>query len=81
MDKARDRICNHSCKFSSAQADYFSLAFSHTDTRVRTKTVTVCLLQGCVSLTVCEASDPSESGDGNMGHIPIHAEGEGGGVC
>lgn len=43
--------------------------------------MTVCLLQGCVSLTVCEASDPSESGDGNMGHIPIHAEGEGGGVC
>lgn len=35
----------------------------------------------CVTLTVSEASDPSESGDGNMRHIPIHAEGEGGGVC
>lgn len=34
-----------------------------------------------VPLTVGEACNPSESGDGNMGHIPIHAEGEGGGVC
>lgn len=33
------------------------------------------------SLTVCKASNPSKSGDGNMRHIPIHAEGEGGGVC
>lgn len=32
-------------------------------------------------LTVGEASDPSESSDGNMRHIPIHAEGEGGGGC
>ena len=39
------------------------------------------LFQLGMSLTVCEASDPSESGDRNMGHIPIHAEGEGGGVC
>lgn len=43
--------------------------------------MTVCLGHGCASLTVCEASDPSKSGDGNMRHIPIHAEGEGGGVC
>lgn len=34
-----------------------------------------------MSLTVCEASNPSKSGDGNMRHIPIHAEGGGGGVC
>lgn len=27
-----------------------------------------------VILTVGEASDPSESGDGNMRHVPIHAE-------
>lgn len=31
-------------------------------------------------LTVSEACDPSESGDGNMRHIPIHAE-EGQGAC
>ena len=36
--------------------------------------------RGGIELTVCEASDPSESGDGNMRHIPIHAEG-GGGEC
>lgn len=30
-------------------------------------------------LTVSEASDPSESGDGHMRHIPIHAEGGVGG--
>lgn len=30
---------------------------------------------GCVTLlTVSEACDPSESGDRNMRHIPIHAE-------
>lgn len=40
--------------------------------------MTMCLEHGRVSLTVCEASDPSKSGDGNMRHIPIHAEGEGG---
>lgn len=34
-----------------------------------------------VPLTVGEACDPSESGNGHVGHIPIHAEGEGGGVC
>lgn len=32
-----------------------------------------------VPLTVGEACDPSESGNGHVGHIPIHAEGEG--VC
>lgn len=32
----------------------------------------------CVPLTVGEACNPSESGNGHVGHIPIHAEGEGG---
>lgn len=53
----------------------------YTERGDRTRTVTMCLQHGCLSLTVCEASDPSKSGDGNMRHIPIHAEGEGGGVC
>lgn len=43
--------------------------------------VTMFLEHYWATLTVCEASDPSKSGDGNMRHIPIHAEGEGGGVC
>lgn len=35
----------------------------------------------CVLLTVSEASNPSKSGNGNMRHIPIHAENGGGGSC
>lgn len=34
----------------------------------------------CLLLTVGEASNPSKSGNGNMRHIPIHAEDGGGGV-
>lgn len=37
-------------------------------------------MTGCVALlTVGEASNPSKSGNGNMRHIPIHAEDGGGG--
>lgn len=35
----------------------------------------------CKLLTVSEASNPSKSGNGNMRHIPIHAEDGGGGSC
>ena len=28
VNKARDRICNYNCKFTSVQTEYFSLAFS-----------------------------------------------------
>lgn len=37
-------------------------------------------MSGSVILTVCKASDPSKSSNGNMRHIPIHAEDGGGGV-
>lgn len=37
-------------------------------------------MSGSVILTVSKASDPSKSSDGNMRHIPIHAEGGGGAV-
>lgn len=71
---------NHKSKCASVHTEYFSMniVIGKGD---GSETVTIQKEDKSVSLTVCEASDPSKSGDGNMRHIPIHAEGEGGGVC